>query len=94
MKEKLTIKQLEPDYRPDEKFLKYGPAALTSAELLAIILRTGSDKEHSVDLARRILYSEISREENILNIFNWEIADLLKLRAAMPEPARPRPSLP
>ena len=80
MKEKLTIKQLEPDYRPDEKFLKYGPAALTSAELLAIILRTGSDKEHSVDLARRILYSEISREENILNIFNWEIADLLKLR--------------
>ena len=49
------MKELQPDNRPDEKFLHLGPAALTEAELLAIILRTGTKEEHSVQLAEEIL---------------------------------------
>ena len=35
------IKQWPEDERPREKLLKSGPEALTDAELLALILRTG-----------------------------------------------------
>lgn len=50
-----TIKELPIDERPREKLYKYGPKILSDAELLAIIIRTGSRNESSVNLARRIL---------------------------------------
>ena len=37
-----TIKQLPPELRPRERLLSEGPEALSSAELLAILLGTGS----------------------------------------------------
>ncbi len=40
---------------PYERFDKYGAAALTNAELLAIILRTGTQGESATELARRVL---------------------------------------
>lgn len=50
-----NIKELPITERPYEKLEKYGPTALTDAELLAIIIRTGSRKEASTILASRIL---------------------------------------
>ena len=75
-----TIMEMRPEQRPDEKFLSLGPDALTDAELLAIILRTGSRQESSVDLADRILHPEKNRETNLLSIFDYEIEDLMKLK--------------
>ena len=43
------------DERPRERLLKLGPEVLSEAELLAIILRTGSGDDTSVDLARHLL---------------------------------------
>ena len=40
---------------PYEKFMTFGPAALTSAELLAIILRTGTRNCPALELAQKIL---------------------------------------
>lgn len=40
---------------PYEKFIKYGPESLTDAELLAIIIRTGTQNESSVSLGQQIL---------------------------------------
>ena len=80
MKQNITIKDLQPDLRPDEKFRKFGPKALSDAELLAIILRTGSNECHSVDLSRQILTSPSCSEENILNIFNYEMVSLMKIK--------------
>lgn len=40
---------------PYEKFMTLGPAALTSAELLAIILRTGTRNCPALELAQKIL---------------------------------------
>lgn len=79
METKLTIKDLRPELRPDEKFLKYGPGALSEAELLAIILRTGSSKEHSVSLAEHIISSKEDGSLNILNIFDRSIDELKKI---------------
>jgi DNA repair protein RadC len=45
------------DERPRERLEHYGPAALSAAELLAIILRTGSKDENVVRLASRLLAS-------------------------------------
>ena len=51
------IKTWPADERPREKLLAQGAAALTDAELLALIIRTGdsSTKHSAVDLARGLL---------------------------------------
>lgn len=41
--------------QPYEKFLAYGAQNLTDAELLAIIIRTGTKGEDALDLAKKIL---------------------------------------
>lgn len=51
----LTIKELPPDARPRERLKSLGPSALSEAELLAILLRTGSQGESVVDLSTRLL---------------------------------------
>jgi DNA repair protein RadC len=51
----LTIKELPATERPREKLLANGPGALSTGELLAIILRTGSQGQTVVDLASRLL---------------------------------------
>ena len=51
----LTLKELPADERPREKLRLRGPGALTDAELLAILLNTGSRGETVVALAQRIL---------------------------------------
>lgn len=74
------IKDIRPDERPDEKFLKFGAKALSDSELLAIILRTGSREENSAELAGKILGPSLGEDENILRIFDLEIEDLMKIK--------------
>ena len=49
------IKSWSASERPRERLLQKGAAQLTDAELLAILLGSGSKREHVVSLARRIL---------------------------------------
>ncbi len=51
----LTIKELPKDLRPRERLAYAGPTALSSAELLAIILRTGGQGENVIRMAERLL---------------------------------------
>jgi DNA repair protein RadC len=51
-----TIKDLPVEERPRERLVRAGEGALSTAELLAIILRTGVDGEGVLDMARRLLY--------------------------------------
>ena len=53
--EKLNITQWAEEDRPREKMALLGAGALTSAELLAILIGSGSTKESAVDLMKRIL---------------------------------------
>jgi DNA repair protein RadC len=51
------IKSWEPDLRPREKFLKLGADALSDAELLAMLIGSGTPDVTAVDLAAKILKS-------------------------------------
>ena len=53
--EKLNINQWAEEDRPREKMTAQGAEALTNAELLAILIGSGSTKESAVDLMKRIL---------------------------------------
>lgn len=55
MKENITVKQLPVSERPYEKCESYGPQALSDAELLAVIMRTGTRNYQAIDLARQVL---------------------------------------
>jgi DNA repair protein RadC len=50
-----TIKEMPETERPRERLEHYGPQALSVAELLAIILRTGTKDENVVMLATRLV---------------------------------------
>ncbi len=49
------IKTWPEDDRPREKLLKKGAGALSNSELLAILLRTGTNGTSAIDLARKVL---------------------------------------
>lgn len=53
--EKLSIKMWAVEDRPREKMLKHGFAALSNAELMAILIGSGNRNETAVELSRRIL---------------------------------------
>jgi DNA repair protein RadC len=50
-----TIMELPTEERPRERLLYYGASALSNAELLAIILRTGTRDENAIVVAQGIL---------------------------------------
>lgn len=52
---KLTIKEWSVQDRPREKYAKNGAAAMSDAELIAILFRTGNTVESAVDLAKKLL---------------------------------------
>lgn len=51
----MNMKRLPPEERPREKLLFYGKEMLSSAELLAILLRTGTKSQSALELAHEIL---------------------------------------
>lgn len=67
-----TVRDREKDDKPREKMLRLGAKALSSAELLAIILNTGTKKEEVINMADRILKeygkNSIINEKNPRNI--------------------------
>ena len=55
MSDKLSINQWAEEDRPREKLERLGPQALSDAELLAILIGSGSTKEDAVSLMKGIL---------------------------------------
>ena len=50
-----TIHDMPTDERPRERLKHYGPKVLSTAELLAIILRTGTSRDNVIELAGKLL---------------------------------------
>lgn len=55
MSKKLKIKDWKAEERPRERMMALGSSALSDAELLAVIIGTGTKEETAVDLARKLL---------------------------------------
>ncbi|MGM0471350.1 MAG: RadC family protein [Bacillota bacterium] len=51
----LTIKDLPKEERPREKLIKWGVNTLSTVELLALIIRTGSQSDTALELASKLL---------------------------------------
>lgn len=73
----LTIKELNEDDRPREKLLAKGAGALSDAELMAILIGSGSRNESAVDLCRRIIKDN---EYNLNSVSRLSINDLIKYK--------------
>ncbi len=71
-----TVKELPSEERPYEKCEKFGAACLSDAELLAVIIRTGSKGQSSVELAQRILVES----NGFLGIQRRSIRQLMKMK--------------
>jgi len=74
MSEHFTMKNLPESERPYEKFISLGEESLSDAELLAIILKSGTQKENSLDIARRLLQGN---HNNLLNLYDLSYRDLM-----------------
>ena len=83
-KSKLNINEWAEEDRPREKLLRLGAAALSDAELLAILISSGSTRESAVDLTRRIL-SDCNNNLNTLG--KKQISDLISYHGMGPAKA-------
>ncbi len=73
----LSIKQWAEADRPREKLLLRGKQALTEAELLAILLGSGSREETAVSLAKRILGGS---SNNLYELGKRTVAELIRFK--------------
>ena len=73
--DKLNISQWAEEDRPREKLERLGPQALSDAELLAILVGSGSTREDAVTLMKRIL-ADCGNNLNALG--KMSIADLCR----------------
>jgi len=71
-----TIKKLPESERPYEKCKKYGPVSLSDAELLSVIIRSGTKGRKALDLADDILSN---MEGNLLNLYALSAAEMAKI---------------
>jgi DNA repair protein RadC len=88
----LSIKELPQEERPRERCLRCGPGALSTTELLAILLRTGTRGKTAVDLAGELLArcgslravsaldtSEVAKVANLGQVRACQVAAALEL---------------
>jgi len=76
MDNSLKIKDMPQHERPKEKLLTYGAESLSNSELLAIILRTGTQGENVLQLSSRLL----SELEGLDGILNSSINDIISIK--------------
>jgi len=72
----ILIKDIPEDERPREKMLKQGSEYLSNAELLAILLRTGTQKQSAFTLAQKI----IKEIKSLSNLHQMEIEQLMQIK--------------
>lgn len=79
--EKLTINQWAEEDRPREKMMQKGAEALTDAELLGILIGSGSTDESAVALMQRIL---ATCDNNLNQLAKWEVRDFARFKGMGP----------
>ncbi len=77
MQDSKSIKNWTEDERPREKMLQKGAAALTDAELLAILISSGTRERSALDLARDVLSLA---HNNLREAGRLNVAELLKIK--------------
>ena len=73
----IMVRDLPPEERPREKLLAYGPSGLSNAELLAILLRSGTRKKSVLRIAEEILAR--IKEQGLVGMVHISVAELAKI---------------
>lgn len=76
MNHHLTVKELPESEKPYEKCLRYGAECLSDAELLAVIIRTGTAGSKSIEVAQEILNR---KDRSILNLYLLSLQELKEI---------------
>lgn len=75
----MKMKEMPLSERPYEKMLLYGTEKLSNAELLGIIIKTGSKEDSAVTLAQKILTIHCE-EDNLRFMQNITIEELMQIK--------------
>ena len=70
----IMLKDMSPGQRPQERLEAHGAQALSDIELLAMLLRSGSQKMDVLNLASNI----INQSNSLGGLLKWEFEDFLK----------------
>ena len=73
----LTIKKWSPEDRPREKLLLKGTAALSEAELIAILIGSGTAKLSAVEVAKKVLQQG---DNNLNELAKLSVKDIMKIK--------------
>ena len=65
---------------PYERFLRFGPENLTEAELLAIIIRTGTREKSALQLAEQVLQLARQPREGLLGLYGVTLEELEQIK--------------
>lgn len=81
---RLTMKSWSEDDQPREKMMQKGPTALSDAELLSILIGSGSADLSALDLSKQIL---LSVDYNLLEFSRISLSDFLGFNGIGPAKA-------
>ncbi len=77
----MKIKELPLTERPYEKLEIYGAESLSNAELLAIIIKTGTKEQSAVSIAQNILkLNEQAEQENLRFLQEMALEEFMKIK--------------
>ena len=76
----MKMKELPISERPYEKLEMYGERSLSNAELIAIIIKSGTRNESSVSIAQKILTLEKNGENNLRFLQNISIEEFMSIK--------------
>ena len=80
MKNNISTKNIGNENMPYEKFIRFGPDALTEGELLAIILRTGTHTRSALEIAEEILSLSDSPRTGLLGLYDVPLERLMQIK--------------
>lgn len=75
--EKITVKDWSEDDQPREKLILKGKSSLSNAELLAILLRTGTASDNVLELSRKVLQMA---NDNLVELGKLTLNDFIKIK--------------
>ena len=76
----INMKQLPLSERPYEKLEMYGAHTLSNAELLAIIIKSGTKEESSIETAQKILSMKNKNSDNLRFIQDMSIEEFTSIK--------------
>jgi DNA repair protein RadC len=72
----LKIREMPPEERPREKLIAHGAAALTTPELIAILLGTGVPGENVIEVARNLL----NKYDSLTGLSRCSVDELMEIK--------------